>query len=413
MQMMGIYQKNKLFYTVFALLFLVCPVVKAQVTKFKYKADIQKIDSSGVYRIELSPALISKSYDGSSDIRISDNKGRPIAYVLSSKLSINTPDSFIVFPEVTPELVADTAVFYTAENKNTLNISRLWLKLRKTGVNRIVNLSGSDDLKNWFAISEGIPLEQAGAGGGTDYQQILTFPASNYRYFRVQVNSRNKAPVKILQAGIYTASLNMPSFSELPAANFRVIDTNKTSRVFIDLHEPYQVNKLHFNITNPKYFNRRIVVYAMNKKGGGIEHADVLADTAITSSGSQDVTISAKTKKLRVDIYNGDDNPLVIRSVNAYQLKLYAVCYLDSGRRYSIYTGNSSALAANYDLSFLNGRAYNQLPGLVHSAMHNNNAYAILPVPTKTDHSIWLWTTLIMVLLVLSFLTLKMVREIK
>jgi len=410
--MMGMYQKNKRFYLLW-LFILMCPLANAQLNKYKFKADVQKIDSGGVYRVELGPGLIAKSYDGASDIRIADNKGKNVAYVLSSKLSLNSPDSFIVFPEVTPEQVADTAVFYTAENKNNLDISQLWLRLKKTDVSRTVNLMGSDDLKSWFAIKEDIPLEQAGAGQGTDYQQSLTFPTSNYRYFRVQIVSKSKVPVKILEAGIYSVSLNKPVFAELPAVGIRSIDTNKTSRVFIDLHESYRIDKLHFNISGPKYFNRRVVVYAMNGNGNGVESTNVLADTILSSSGMQNITLSIKAKKLRVDIYNGDDNPLVITSINAYQEKLYAVCYLESGHKYSIYTGNPSAKAADYDLSFLNNRAYNQLPGISHGAVYRNGTYAILPVPNKSDHSIILWTSLILVLMILSFLTLKMVRELK
>src|ERR1700761_2583018 len=216
--MMGSYLKVKR-YWLLGLLTLLCPLVHAQIKDYRYKADIQKIDSSGVYRVELSPALIAKSYDGSSDIRIANEKGKGVAFVLSNKLILNTPDSFIVFPEITPEQVADTSVFYTVENKNNLNISQLWLKLKKTDVTRAVNLTGSDDLKSWFAIKEDIPLEQADAGQGTDYQQTLAFPTSNYRYFRVQIINRNKVPVKILQAGIYTVSLNKPVFAELPAVS--------------------------------------------------------------------------------------------------------------------------------------------------------------------------------------------------
>ena len=408
--MMGMYQKSKRFYLLWL---LVCAgtVANAQLKDYRYKGDVQKIDSAGVYRVELSPALIAKSYDGSSDIRIADEKGKGVPFVLSNKLSLNSPDSFIVFPEVTPEQVGDTATYYTAENKNNLNISQLWLRLKKTDVSRTVNLTGSDDLKSWFAIKEDIPLEQAGAGQGTEYQQSLIFPTSNYRYFRVQIIDRNKVPVKILQAGIYTVSLNKPVFAELPTVGVRSTDFNKTSLVFIDLHQPYRLNKLHFNISSPKYFDRRVVVYAM--KVNGNETANVLADTTLTSSGTLDIALSVKTKKLRVDIYNADDNPLVITSINAYQIKLYAVCYLESGHQYSIYTGNPAATAADYDLSFLNNRAYNQLPGIGHGAIFNNPAYAILPVPTTSKHSILLWSSLILVLLVLSFLTLKMVRELK
>lgn len=408
--MMGTYQKSKRFYLLWL---LVCAgtVANAQLKDYRFKGDVQKIDSAGVYRIELSPALIAKSYDGMSDIRVADEKGKGVPFILSSKLSLNSPDSFIIFPEVAPEQVADTSVFYTVKNNNNLNIGQLWLRLKKTDVSRTVNLTGSDDLKSWFAIKEDIPLEQAGAGQGTEYQQSLTFPTSNYRYFRVQIIDRNKVPVKILQAGIYTVSLNKPVFVELPAVGVKSTDVNKTSRVFIDLHQPYRLNKLHFNISSPKYFNRRVVVYATN--GNGNETANVLADTTITSSGTQDITLSVKTNKLRIDIYNGDDNPLNLKSINAYQVKLYAVCYLESGHKYSIYTGNPAATPANYDLSFLNNRAYNQLPGITHSAIYNNPVYAILPIPNKSNHSVLLWSSLILALLILSFLTLKMVRELK
>lgn len=410
--MMWIYQKSKGYYLLW-LFVLLCPLANAQLKNYRYKANVQKIDSGGVYRIELSPQLIAKSYDGSSDIRIADDKSKNVAFVLSNKLSLSSSNSFIVFPEVTPEQVADTSVFYTAENKNNLEISQLWLRLKKADVTRTVNLTGSDDLKNWFAIKEDMPLEQAGAGQGTEYQQSLTFPTSNYRYFRVQIINRNKVPVKIVQAGIYTVSLNKPVFAELPSVGVRLTAVNKVSRVFIDLHEAYRLNKLHFNISAPKYFNRRVVIYAMNGRGDAIASTDALADTMLTSSGTQDITLSVKTKKLRVDIYNGDDNQLVINSVNAYQVKQYAVCYLESEHKYSIYTGNPSATAADYDLSFLNNRAYNQLPGISHGAIYNNGAFAILPIPKKTDHSILLWSSLILVLLILSFLTLKMVRELK
>jgi len=124
------YQKSKRCYLLW-LFICMCSLANAQLKNYKYKADVQKIDSGGVYRIELSPGLIAKSYDGASDIRIADNKGKNVACVLSSKLSLNSPDSFIVFPEVTPEQVEDSAIFYTVENKNNLDISQLWLRLKK------------------------------------------------------------------------------------------------------------------------------------------------------------------------------------------------------------------------------------------------------------------------------------------
>lgn len=408
--MMGMFQKGKRLFLLAALIFVMCPYGRAQIKAFRYKANVQKVDSSGVYRIELRPGLIAKSNESLSDIRLVDNTGKNVAFILSTRLVLNNPDSFIIFPEVNAGNVTDTAVVYIAENKNALNISQLWLRLKKAAVNRTVNLSGSDDLKNWFAIKEDIPLEQAGEGNQSDYQQSLTFPTSNYRYFKVQVNGKNKIPVKILQAGIYTTSLNKPVFASLPPLHYSTSHSGKKTKVLITFNQAFLVNKLHFNIARPKFYNRRISVYAVKARNAD----EKLTDTVLNSSGSQDVILSAKEKQIGINIYNGDDNHLMIKNITAFQTKIYAICYLEGGKSYKLLTGNHDAKTADYDLSFLNNRAYNQLPGITHSDMYNNPAYIILPHPDKhDDNSIWLWTALILGLLILSFLTFRMVREIK
>jgi len=414
LQTMEPLRKSKVIYL--AVLFLAATCTNAygqQAHLFKYKAGIQQIDSSGVYRVELTPGFIAKTKDDLSDIRLIDNTGKNIAYVLSNKLTLDNPDSFIVFSGIAVDTKIDTSVIYIAENKNTLDISQLWIKLKNTDVDRTVNLSGSDDLKKWFAIKEDIPLEEAGGVNQPDYRQSITFPASNYRYFRIEVNGKNKTPVKILQAGIYTKSLDKPVFLSLPALKFIAKENGKVTSVFIDIKEPYLYNKLHFDIAAPKYYSRKIIVYANDKKRPISNVDDPIADTILSSSGLQDVILSVKSRHLRIDIFNGDDNALNIKSIAAYQLKIYAVCYLESGHKYVLYTGNSSAAPAVYDLSFLNNRAYDQLPSINQSPVDYNPVYAASHPFVQADHPIWLWSMLILVLLVLCFFTLKMVREIK
>jgi len=302
--MMKPLQKIKTFYLV-VLLFIAMysNAYGQQIRAFKYKAAIQNIDSSGVYRVKLAPELIAKSNNNLSDIRLFDNKGKNIAYVLSNKLKQDKPDSFIIFPGI--------------------------------------------DTKD------------------------------------------------------------QPVFSKLPPVKFFQKDTNKMTRVFIDLKESYQLNKIHLDIGWPKYYGRRILVYANDNMD------NALADTILSSSGSQDISLSVKAKHLRMDIINGDDNPVTIRSIAAFQAQLYAICYLEGGHQYTLYTGDSTANVADYDLSFLNNRAYNLLPSISQFAVRNNPEFSNRLHVVPGDHSIWLWTTLIIVLVILSVLTIKMVKEVK
>lgn len=395
-----------------AMLFLFASLTaSAQLKSFAYRTDVQQIDSSGVYRIVLKPELIAKSRAGLADIRLVDNSGKTQAYALSGTVPAGEADKFIVFPEVKTNTTTDTATVFVAENKNRLNVSELYLKLKKTDVYRAVALSGSDDLVKWFAIEENIPLKQAGAGNETDYEQPVDLPTSDYRYFKIEISGKSKTPVNVLQAGIYTANLNKPVYTALPPLKFSSKDTGKISSIYLDLNEAYQINKLHFTIVSPKYYDRRIRVYAIDKKSAGGEFE--LADTMLSSSGSQDVLISAKTTRLRVEIYNKDDNPLKIKSIAALQLKQFLVCYLETGHNYHLLTGNTSATKDDYDLSFLNGRVYNQLPGIGHSAVYDNPERSTIRPLIEKNYSLWLWAVIIVALLLLSFLTLKMVREIK
>lgn len=400
-------QKVKIICLITTLFILKCIPIWAQ-GSFKYKADIQKIDTNGIYKIELKHDLVAKSKDDLSDVRLLDNKGKFVAYALSTNLSVDNLERFVQFPEVIGSDGTDTAVVYIADNKNRLNISQLWLRLKNTSVNRSVNLSGSDDLKKWFAIKEDITLEGAGSGNDPEYEQLLNFPSSNFRYFKIQVNGKHKVSVKIVGSGIYIRTLNGPEFTTLPPVKFSSKDSNKVSHVFIHFDEPYRVNKIHLILSSPKYYNRRISVYNIRNKA-----AEWLGDSTISSPGSQDIVLSAKTAQIRVDISNGDDNPLDIKDIVAYQQKQYLITYLESGKDYYILEGDLSAPEVSYDLSFLKYKPYNQLPVISHFAVYKNPSFRVVHRANKPDHTLLIWVAIVIVLILLSFLTWKMVGEIK
>ena len=380
----------------------------AQINVYRYRSDLKKIDSTGIYKIELNPGLVAKSTNGLYDIRLFDNTGKSIAYALSNRLSTGNQQSFIEFTEVNPNAQVDTVTSYISDNANHLSIDQLWIKLKNTDVNRTISLTGSDDLQKWFAIKEDISLQQAGTAENPDYEQSIDFPKSNYRYFKIQINGKNKVPIKILRSGIYITASNQPEFEVLPTPKFNISDTGKKTSIFVHFGDAYQINKLHLAIAGPKYYSRRVLVY----KGGSIDN-DELADVILSSSGPQDIMLSSKTKQLRIDIFNGDDNPLKVTAITAYQLKQYAISYLESGHSYYILTGDSLAKPADYDLSFLKYCAINQLAVIPSSPVYKNPAYSLNKPVHKTDATRWLWASIIVVLIILSFLTLKMVREIE
>src|ERR1700757_5059326 len=111
---MMINQKSKIVFTIL----LVCRILPAwSQSNYPYKADIAKIDSSGVYKVELTPGFLSKSISKSLyDIRIADEGGKFVAYKIVSNPSDKAKPVFVDFPEVKQNPNSDTVTYYIAEN---------------------------------------------------------------------------------------------------------------------------------------------------------------------------------------------------------------------------------------------------------------------------------------------------------
>ncbi|WP_454803772.1 hypothetical protein [Mucilaginibacter phyllosphaerae] len=379
---------------------------------FKYKAVIDKTDSSGFYRINLPPAILAKSRADFADIRLFDNNKRFIPYIFGSRLPVKTQLSFTAFPQVKAVSKTDTVTSFIAENKDGLAIDQLYIRLRNTSVYRTVNLAGSDDLKNWYAIKENILLNKAGQGNYTNgiYEQLLNFPTSTYRYFKIAVNNNRTEPVAILQAGIYQTLTSKPVYTQLPSLNFTQNDTGKVSHVLIKFGDAYRINKIRLNITGAKYYKRNITIYDIDSKNNVL-----LADTNISSvtDTANVLNLSAKSNTIELIIANEDNPPLKVAGIAAFQLEQSLIAYLDKGSSYQLLFGDSVAIAPVYDLGFFADSLQRNLAVLSVSGVSHNAGYQNQPVTNKPFVNAWLiWIAIIVVGAVLAFLTFKMTQEL-
>ncbi|SDE52534.1 Protein of unknown function [Mucilaginibacter pineti] len=374
---------------------------------FKYGAALQQVDSTGFYRINLQPALVAKAKADLSDIRIADGKGNFVPYIQAGSLPQKDQKSFVVFNTIATRLPTDTGTTFIVENKTGLPLDRLWIKLQNTAVQRQINLIGSDDLQQWFAIQENIPLQEAVQNSEGTYMQSLSFPASSYRYLKLLVNDKRRTPIKFLQAGIYTDYAAILAYTQIIPVQFSRVDSNKTTFINLKLNDNYQVNKLHLNISGPKYFKRNITIYQLING-----YKETVAETEISATQSTDVLISAKTNQLILQVNNGDNPPLTIKSIDVYQSDEYLISYLEGKQSYRLLTGDSSALAAEYDLKFFADSIKDNTPLITHDAVIKNNIQPPAVVKKGRDYTVFIWIAIVVSLGLLLFLTLKMTKEV-
>jgi len=376
---------------------------------FKYEADVNKVDSTGFYRIELQPAFIAKSNAGLSDIRLIDAKGNFVPYVTAGSMPQTDNTEFMVLPEVVTPLKPDTGTSFVVECREEKPINKLWINLRNTSAERYMNLAGSDDLKHWFAIEENISLNNGKEGSNGTLTEQITFPASNYRYLKLLVNDKNKTPVKFVGAGIYRNASIHNVYQPILLEATKQADSNKSSWFTIKLRDNYQVNKLHLKITEPAYFKRPVSVY--DDSGAS---PVLISESELNSSEPLDLFLSVKTNRLLLKIDNADSPPLKIAGATLYQADEYIVSYLEAGQSYKLLTGDRKATTPEYDLKFFTDSIRSRIPTINHAPVVANALFAA-PAPkiVRPDRTPVIWAAIITALIVLSLLTWKMIGEVK
>lgn len=377
---------------------------------FKFKAAIEKVDSAGFYRIALSPDLLAKCNADLSDIRLTNLQGKPVPFIYGNQLPGKDNGGFIAFEHVAGAAAqTDSLATFIVQNKRNLTINQLNLRLRNTSAERMLSLSGSDDLTRWYAIKEDILL--TGAGNNTNktiYDQAVNFPASNYRYFKFSVKNNRKAPVNILQAGIYQFQSVKPLYTNLTVIKFAQKDTGKSSRIIIQLKDAYPVSKLHLTIAGAKYYKRGISVYEIRDK-----QRRLTGNNTLSSAGTGDLLVSFGTKLIELVIDNDDNPPLTITGINAFSLDQSIIAYLSKEQGYQLLFGDSLATLPNYDLKFFADSVQQGIAVKNAGAITTNPLYHTKKVVVASHFPAWLvWAAIILVLGLLGFVTYKMVKEI-
>ncbi|HEY4323562.1 MAG TPA: DUF3999 family protein [Mucilaginibacter sp.] len=372
----------------------------------KYQAALKNIDSPGFYKISLQPAFVAKSEADLYDLRVKDVKGRDIPYVNSADIPVNIQQKFTVFPRIEKTSRSDRGTTIIVENKVGGPIRRLWIKLKNTDVVRTMNLEGSDDLSHWFAIEEGLRLEQPGGEEKSDYVQSITFPASSYHYLKIIVNDKNKAPVKFLEAGIYVSSSLENTYKSILPVYLSQQDSGKATYVTIKLNDKYQVNKIHLTVKGSKYFKRSVSVYNADKKV-----LEFISEAELSSNSGNDLLLSLKTNVLLLKIDNRDNLPLTILGAETYQTDEFIVSYLEKGQYYLV-IGNANTKKPSYDLKFFIDSLRSTIPGITHLSISKYQNYHIAVSKEKHNYTLIIWAAIIISLLLLTLLTWKMIGEI-
>lgn len=384
--------------------------VNAQQQGFKFKASIDTVSVSQFYKIALGSSITSKCLPSLQDIRIVDENGEQVAYILKQEQGIETKSLFTSFPIISNKKESDKQVHVTVENKQANPISKLWVITSNTDAQRLVDVTGSNNQKDWFIIKEKLPFNNAISTKETTTAYSINLPLSGYKYYQMVFIGKDVLPPNILSVGVYANDYVAAKYIDNPKLIISQKDSSdKHTYVQLRLDAPQQIDELAITISGVKFYKRLMSVYTIdNKQPIFVQNNYVSSDVSLT------FPVNTHARKLLLVIDNEDNQPLKIDGVITRQLRKYLLTYLEANKQYALQFGDSSATVPKYDLAFFkdsiaDSKTAEVVTGnIVELTPHTNTS-----VPAKNSTKAWLiWIAIGIVLVVLLLMVKNMLQQL-
>lgn len=383
--------------------------------QFRYSASLDSVRQTGFYSIAVTPELSSYLKPDLGDLRITDEKKEWVPFIIESPFHKRSHATVVVDQKIILKENKDRETVLVIENNEKLELSDFVFELKNAAAERTGSLSGSDDNKNWYVILDSLLLRKSDEYSETSHRQRINFPASTYRYFKLKVYNNKREALNILNAGS-TGPVSLidalPPFFINPEPSLLQIDSSNYSLIKIMLDRPYQINMLRPVITKPWLYKRQAKLFTQIKNS---------LSESWYSHPNHNITISSdefdghsfpvlKSDTLYLLIENGDNPPLHISSIETGVINRNVIAFLEKGKSYTLLLDNPAATAPVYDLEHFKDR----IPS--HSSINVKQISALPAEPValqKQPFKKWIWPSIILVIVLLSFMTWKLTSDMK
>lgn len=393
-------------YLFIILSLLLSPGVFAQSV---WMEEIQPVEVSGYYNIQLGQGIIAKSLDSDlSDLKILDSKNNEVPYFLRSVNPIWEISRFENY-NLKQNQVKDSLNIVTIDNQEKEDINRFYIIVRKADVSKYASLRGSNDLKQWYIVRQKTSVS---GFGDPDEVLILDFPKGNYRYYEITLENNQNSPLEVLKVGKIKNSSIYAQFTELQLGHFLQKDSisdKKTYITFPDSQDTYRISKLEVGINNKAYFFRHAVM------SDSISHSHVTFDLSSKGNNTFFINSFLFSRNTSIAIENHNNPPLKVDFVKAYGLNRYVCAYLEEGQSYIVRVGQKDKTPPKYDIEYFQNDIAADLP-----VIKTNNLQSIVVKNTEQvrelswiEKPVFLWGVIVIIGLFLLFICVKMIREMK
>ncbi len=417
---------SKIKYILFALL---CIPVFLYAQNFTYKSKVAQAPKDGFYKIQLTTALSAYAASHLEDLRMIDNDGKEIPFLLKKEEAYQPQTDFITYNIIEDNSDGDWQTLLI-ENPGQDKIDKFIFEMKNAETDRTVRISGSNDKEKWFVVRDRFYFSSMGMGSEATVRQLITFPMSDYRYFKVEIRMRDKQPLNILRAGYSSQEYKTPSYLQVSGLTYQRTDSNKKTYLRFTCTPANRIDKLVFHISAPALFKRECILRIpdKNNENTASDNINMSAKSAkfresypreesfelSADNGRYVETVDFlgydKTGNFIIEISNFDNETLKIDSVTAYQLTSTLTAEMKKDKSYFLYFGDSLLSSPSYDLVYFQNKIPADAATLSIGEVQAKSV-VVKEEYNKSNDKMMVWIGLGVIAVILFFLTGSMMKK--
>lgn len=387
--------------------------------QFQTTGKIKEVTKNGFHEIVLSPDIRSFSKQDLSDIRIFNAKGNEIPYFIKSN-SEALLNSFEEYNIVSKTVFPKKSTSIVIEIPSVKNNNQISLFIANADVEKNYSISGSNDLKEWFGISNSQTLYDLSSTTESSVMKAISYPLSTYKYLKIDFDDKKTLPINVLKVGNFNTQLQKNIVQEIKPKKTSTseISSEKETQIHVLFDGPQVINQITFDISRPTYYKRKAIIYKkvaiQNKRKSQIADEEIVSFELNSNTKNSFELPEIFEKDFYIKIENHDNLPLSISKIKYSQNPVSIIADLNSGEKYTIKTGNKNLAEPEYDLSDFKNNIKGSLP--------KTAIYNIQQIPTSKNQidkkSFWqqgwfMWLCIVLGGITILFFTASLIKDLK
>lgn len=379
--------------------------------------EIKNVQKTGLQLVLLSPQVISEAENNVDFIRINEAKSKKeVPYAIYSKPE-TTKKSFLSFP-IASKTKTDSLTSFVISNEKQIQLNELFVIISNSSVSKEVNISGSNDGKEWFGLVQNHLLSNLEDNKLQQVEKSIVLPLNNYKFLKLDFNDKISLPIECKDFGVYQSKINYVEQLELTDFVQKTIVDNsrKKSVILVSFEKPQLISRLDFDIRSDMYFrSARILVNKERKvKNKTEKYQDEIFTFVLNSKTNSSFAFpDFFEKEFIIEIDNQDNPPLVIEKIQLFQSPKYVLANLKDGENYEIVVSKNFT-KPNYDIVNFIPNADEMLDVIAIDNFKPIETVSKQEKPKPFWQKQWfLWTAIVIAGIIIGYFALGLLKDVE